>query len=506
MKSPIIRRLEERSTPPLAAWRLAPGVRSALPGDLSSAQAIKAGPHRSVFASGDRIIKISPSARALRQEWQRLESAARCGLPVPKALGIATHQGIAWLVLEREPGTTLDALGEDPARRRALAPVLGESLRTMHAAGWIHRDLHPGNVLVRPGGELMWLDGGALRRRRLPRSHLPRLAAALPPSWSRTDLLRAAKAYFGSSSRSEVRRLGDKVQRERIRIWRKRTRRCLRINRTFEQIAAGELRGFARRERPFEIAGWIQELESHGPSPTLRVLKDGRTTSVFAAQAPPVVLKRYHRDGGPLRRSVLSRAPTRGRLAWQRLEALAVRHLSVPTGWAFLEQPRGRRRSWLALKRLDGVGLDRAWSSADRDGRQMLIEVTARFIATLHERGASCRDLKAANLLVRDDRGHPHVSLIDMDGVRELRRPPGPRRRWKDLVRLNASFDPGIASLADRLRFWKAYHRITQRPPRRRDLRRILSATERKRATWASTHRSGSPAPAPPFRPEERTV
>ncbi len=78
----------------------------------------------------------------------------------------------------------------------------------------------------------------------------------------------------------------------------------------------------------------------------------------------------------------------------------------------------------------------------------------ARLLRAMHDRGVSHRDLKAANILLAH--GSEPV-LIDLVGVRTRVR-LSDANRAKELARLNASFLDSLAvTLADRLRFLRAY-------------------------------------------------
>ena len=77
--------------------------------------------------------------------------------------------GTAYLVLEYVEGETLSAvLGRQ--RRLNAAQIAGlltdvlSGLEAVHAAGFVHRDLKPGNLMVRPDGNVVVLDFGAARQ------------------------------------------------------------------------------------------------------------------------------------------------------------------------------------------------------------------------------------------------------------------------------------------------------------------------------------------------------
>jgi hypothetical protein len=78
--------------------------------------------------------------------------------------------GTAYMAMPLYEGPTLERLivehpgGLDVERLRAIvAPLLG-ALETIHAAGCVHRDVSPDNVIVRPTAGAVLLDLGAARR------------------------------------------------------------------------------------------------------------------------------------------------------------------------------------------------------------------------------------------------------------------------------------------------------------------------------------------------------
>jgi serine/threonine protein kinase len=83
----------------------------------------------------------------------------------------------------------------------------------------------------------------------------------------------------------------------------------------------------------------------------------------------------------------------------------------------------------------------------------------AALVRSLHDRSLSHRDLKASNILIRQDRGlrDGFLSLIDLVGVR-LQNPVPMNRRVQNLARLSVSLaDAPGRTRTESLRFLRAY-------------------------------------------------
>ncbi|MGW0770383.1 protein kinase domain-containing protein [Streptomyces sp. NPDC002676] len=86
---------------------------------------------------------------------------------VAAVLGAQTEGGRPWIATEFLAGPTLDQVVDqhgplDDAKLRALAASVARTLRDIHAAGFVHRDLKPPNIVLTSGGPRV-IDFGIAR-------------------------------------------------------------------------------------------------------------------------------------------------------------------------------------------------------------------------------------------------------------------------------------------------------------------------------------------------------
>ena len=78
--------------------------------------------------------------------------------------------GTAYMVMEFEEGRSLKAWMRELGRRPTQDEVDGifypllDALETLHEASFLHRDIAPDNIIIRPNGDPVLLDFGAARR------------------------------------------------------------------------------------------------------------------------------------------------------------------------------------------------------------------------------------------------------------------------------------------------------------------------------------------------------
>lgn len=143
----------------------------------------------------------------VRRLYEHLEDAARAAGRVSHRNVVAVHDaatedGRPWIVMELVRGLTLaDVLAaEGPLTPRRAAHVGAEvlaALRAAHAAGVLHRDVKPANVLIANDGRVMVTDFGTVTARDSPEFGAPETVAGRAPGpesdlWSLGALLYAA--------------------------------------------------------------------------------------------------------------------------------------------------------------------------------------------------------------------------------------------------------------------------------------------------------------------------
>jgi tetratricopeptide (TPR) repeat protein len=124
-----------------------------------------------VWAIPSGVLKVAHADHELARARmaREAEALAAIGPPaVPRFDGRGVlDDGRAWIAMERVTGDNLgDLLTAPIALDRALAIAAGilDALAAIHAAGFVHRDLKPDNIVRRPDGSIAILDLGLARK------------------------------------------------------------------------------------------------------------------------------------------------------------------------------------------------------------------------------------------------------------------------------------------------------------------------------------------------------
>jgi serine/threonine protein kinase len=119
--------------------------------------------HRDVAIKVIRPESWSPALEAAFLREARMISAVNHP-GIVTIYDILAHQNVECIVMEFAPGQPLNRLiprgGLPPERALDLAMRIGDALGAAHAAGVVHRDLKPGNILVLDNGSVKLVDFG----------------------------------------------------------------------------------------------------------------------------------------------------------------------------------------------------------------------------------------------------------------------------------------------------------------------------------------------------------
>ena len=443
-------------------------------------------------------VKAAVGRAPADREWDALAALHAAGLPVPEPLALgALADGDRLLAMEWVEGKLLlDALPADRAARRTLLRALGELVARVHGAGWVHGDLHAGNVLIAAQGPVLldWQRARRTRARAARRRDLAFLEYSLARVTSRSDRFRVRQAKLavspplGDDARHELRAAGDAVDRRADEHARSRTRRALREDRLHARVEIGERRGMRLRElAPETVAALLDQHEQALRAGDARLLEsDARSAlSAVSADGRCAVVKeaRWRGVGRALADALRGSA---GRRAWLAGHGLLARRLGAPRPLAFLERRRWGApiASWVVLEDLRpavpaAFAVERGEAPAEA-----VLSALARLVIDLHRARVDHGDLKATNvLLLRGSAGRLETALVDLEGVRFPRR-LSEARRIAALAELNASLPDAYPADARRRAFERYALALPFARGRSRALDEVVAASLARRHRW----------------------
>jgi tRNA A-37 threonylcarbamoyl transferase component Bud32 len=468
------------------------------------------------LASGERVIVKRYAVQGLRDwlkylvvpsrahvEWTVGHGLALAGVPTALPLAMAERRRIvlsdaALVTREIEDAVHLNAFVErhlavpsDP-RRRALYDELARTVRRLHDAGYVHNDLHGGNILVNGGPEaprLHVIDLHSVSRSKRPGEgarwfDLVKLLHSMLTCSTAAERERICRVYeeTGGPSGTRIAALAatetlsasiePRLARMELERVRSRTDRALERSSKFDVSRVDGL--VVHHLRTVDVATLPDVLAAHRATlgrGGAAVLKDAQRSALtrqrlrVGGKERSVIVKEYRCASFTERLKNAVRRP-RAVAAWVAGNGLAVRRFDVAEPLALvLRGPRpALAEAYLVMEdlgedaRVDLVALSRFAGALDDEGRRAkraMVLAAARLVRSLHAAGVYHADLKAVNLFLRRDGQQPAFALADYDRV-EFDREVTRRRRIKNLAQLSASVAICV-SLADRLRFFREY-------------------------------------------------
>jgi len=174
-------------------------------GELLLLERVGSGTSADVFRAWDPALQREVALKLLRAStpspsWlEEARALARVRDPhVVVVHGVAVHEGRSGLWMEFLHGPTLEAeiaqKGRlDPARVARIGAMVGRALAAVHAAGALHRDVKPANIVMTSDGRAVLTDFGLGTRD----ATLPAAAYAGTPVFMSPERLRGARARPG---------------------------------------------------------------------------------------------------------------------------------------------------------------------------------------------------------------------------------------------------------------------------------------------------------------------
>jgi hypothetical protein len=133
-----------------------------------------------IYLGTDRLLRRTVAVKVLAQRFAQdqlfvtrfqREAKSAAGLNHPNVVSVydtGSDEGVHWIVMEHVQGHTLEEVlreeGGLPVRRALeITDALSRALAAAHAAGLIHRDVKPANVMIDTHGRAKVMDFGIAR-------------------------------------------------------------------------------------------------------------------------------------------------------------------------------------------------------------------------------------------------------------------------------------------------------------------------------------------------------
>ncbi|MFH1423021.1 MAG: lipopolysaccharide kinase InaA family protein [Planctomycetota bacterium] len=462
----------------------------------SNAELIKANPQRSVY-----LIKESPAnavflklhnitkflhklkyllfvSRA-RKEWDNIQLFKENGIPAPDPIAFYEERSFGFLrkaaivtraIKDAVPIT--EALMNSPADKPATLTELGKEIKKIHNAGIAHRDIHPGNILVNDKG-FWFIDLHKAQESISKRAEIRDLGQIIFNLFNFAEMneLRAlVNSYSGTKDceRLWLKVLNKAKQLQQRRI-KSRAKRCLITSSKFTVDKIKSTTIYRKSDFPKEEAIKIQDINNTADK------------TLFVKEYLPAGLFRNLRD--------LFQG-SRGKRAWYAANYFSLVGLPTPEPLALIEDCKFKiaKHSFLVTRLIkDAMPLDKYIHSTfvlkdfQKEGTLQFISTLADAVRNLHEKGIYHGDLKANNILVKENRNKYEFCFVDMDSIL-IWRMLTEKRKTKNIAQLLFSL-PNCFAMQMSQHFLEGYFgKESDKLNKYRD--KIESAVKKKRRRW----------------------
>lgn len=337
-------------------------------------------------------------------------------------------------------------------QRFELAGGVARVLARMHSFGFLHLDLHPGNILLRPGKKGFEICVTDLHRAKIDRhislaqrlDNLAMFDMFFYYSTSRTLRWRFLKEYARTARELDGLEINTKQAQNHIfakmrflcrELFAKRDKKVKRGNGPLYESFLHDGRFVVSMSRKYKREGICELIDGldglfagKDSVPGVKVLKDSRSTTLLLLEGGssfglgPVCVKRFNVKSYSYFLKYLFR-PSKARRAWVRANGAVVRNFTTPEPIAVLERCRGivNFETYYVCAYTPGAGnlsifLEQNWEKMDIDLRRNFVLALSRFVRGMYEHGLFHRDLKASNILVVERPGAERgwdFSLLD---------------------------------------------------------------------------------------------
>lgn len=434
-----------------------------------------------------RLLGRSPA----RREWRALRMLAAAGIAVPRPLAYGRlpdgDELLAETFVAGRPVAEAFDDADDGLRGRLVAAI-ARAVERLARSGFVHGDLHLGNLRVDASGDtVVLLDLQRARRSRSRRARL-RDRASLELS-----CLRAG--WPGASHLALRRALGDEpdLAAALVRLARDRSRgrrrRAVGPGRAFASVRRSGFVGV--REQTLDDAALAALIARAGESDARATRRGGRTfVTPLALGDRRLVVK--HSAGGSLGRRLA--AAVRGTPARRAFEAgLRDRALlgqaARVVAWLEANELGLPGESWLVLEQVGAFDLDRH-RPASSEAADRLACALGEWLAALHAVGFDHRDLKGSNLRGDTADGRPRFWLVDLEDLHGPGR-LGDDARLSALAALNASIADEDLPAGARLAALERYVSLLPFERPGLDLERARRELDRRSRARAHRYRGG---------------